>query len=128
MIEIFTRLIPEAFLLVLSAHVFTKTALDKKKYILSSILFGISNYIIRSLPIDYGIHIVLGFIIFAVIITYIVGINPLKSIQVVFISTILIMLSEVINVGIINYVFRGNENKIGTCTFNRTGHRRALYI
>lgn len=110
LIEVFIRLIPEALLLIFAAHAFSKTVVNKKKYLISSILFGIGNYLIRCLPIDYGIHSVLGFILFATLISNINKINIIKSIQVVFISTIIMFFSEGINVAIIQFILKKDIN------------------
>lgn len=111
-IEIFLRLIPEAFLLVFAAHVIAKSSIVKKRYVLSSILFGTTNYFIRLLPIDYGIHSVLGIIIFVVLITNINKINVIRAIQAVLINTLIMFFCEGINVAIIQFVLKKDINKI----------------
>lgn len=103
-IEVILRLIPEALLLIFAAHVFTKTAINKKHYFLSSILLGSITYLVRSLPIEYGIHSVLGFILFVTLLTSINKINIIKAIQGVFISTIIMFFSEGVNVLIIQFI------------------------
>ena len=45
--EFIVRLIPEAFIFMFAAYTFSKTKLDKKRYLLSSILLGISVFFVR---------------------------------------------------------------------------------
>jgi hypothetical protein len=108
LIEIILRLIPEALILIFAAHAFTKTTINKKRYFLSCILLGGITYLIRSLPIEYGIHSVLGFILFVTLLTSINKINIIKSIRAVFISVIIMFFSEGINVLIIQFVLNKN--------------------
>ena len=111
-IELFLRLIPEAFLLIFAAYVFSKTPVNKGRYILSSILFGSINYFIRLLPIDYGIHSVLGLILFVILLTNINKINVIKSIQAVFINTITMFICEGVNVIIIQFILKKDMNLV----------------
>lgn len=103
-IEFILRAIPEAFLVIFAIYIFSKTEINKKKYLVTSIVFSIIIYITRLLPINYGVHMILSvlFLLF-IIVSYnkIDAINGIKSI----IFTYLVQLvSEAINVFILNII------------------------
>ena len=62
LIEFLLRFIPESFLFLLAAYVFSNKKIEKKLYIVSSFAIAISMYLIRLLPIQFGIHSVMGVI------------------------------------------------------------------
>lgn len=104
--ELSLRGIPEAFLFVLGVYAFSKNYLDKKRWVLSSLLYAAVVYFIRSLPIHYGVHIILN--IFAIIIITI-NINKIdlnNAIQMNIITFILQLVCEVINIVIIKNIFK----------------------
>jgi hypothetical protein len=104
-IELFFRMIPESFLFVYATYVFSKKNIALKTFILSSILLGISTYVIRLLPIHSGINNILSMAVFIVLSVNVNRIDLVKSIKVVFMSTILGFICEGINVLLIKYVF-----------------------
>lgn len=111
-IELFLRLIPESFLFIFAGYAFSKNVIDKNRYILSSVILGITGYLVRLLPIDYGIHSVLTLIIDILLITNINKINVVKSIQAGIISTIFMFISEGINIFIIQFILKKDLNVI----------------
>jgi hypothetical protein len=111
-IELFLRLIPEGFLFIFAAYVFSKTTINRNKYILSSILLGTIGYFIRFFPIDYGVHSVLTLILYIVLVTNINKINIVKSIQTGIINMIFLFICEGINVFIIQFIFKRDLNII----------------
>jgi hypothetical protein len=112
MIELFLRLVPEALFLILAGYAFSKTKVNRSKYILSSILFGSINYLIRLLPIDYGVHTILGLICYVILLNKINNISLIKAIQVSFISTIIMFICEGISIAIIQFVLKKDVNAI----------------
>lgn len=63
-LDILGRGIPESFLLMLGIYAITKTPINKKKYVYSSIIACLMLYFIRKLPINFGVHtIIMMFII-----------------------------------------------------------------
>lgn len=111
-IELFLRLIPEGFLFMFAAYAFSKTTIDRNKYILSSILLGTIGYLIRFFPIDYGVHSILSLILYIVLATNINKINIVKSIQAGLITVILEFIFEGINVVVIQNIFKKDINVI----------------
>lgn len=111
--EFIVRGIPEEFLFILAVHVFSKTRINLKKYILSSILFWIIVFLIRSfLPIQYGIHTILNLIMLIILTSTINKIDIIKSIQSGLITIILGFISEGIVIAFIQFVLKKDLNSI----------------
>jgi len=105
LLEVFFRAIPECSLMVFSTYTFSKVAINKWRYSLSSILLVIIIYIIRCLPINFGMHTVLAFITSIVLSVSISRIDFFQSIKAVAFTVILEFICEGINIFIILYVF-----------------------
>ena len=112
MIEFFLRAIPEEFLLIFAIHAFSKTSINMKKYMTSSILLVITIYLIRLLPIQFGIHTILGLIVCIILTVNINKIGIIKSIQASIITMILEFICEGINIFIIEYVFKADVSYV----------------
>jgi len=112
LLEFFTRGLPEAFIFILAAYAFSKKIINIQKYIISSLLFVILVYTIRSLPIHYGVHAILNIFIFIVITVNINKIELIKSMRAGIIAIILEFLCEGINVLIIQYIFKADINYV----------------
>lgn len=108
--EFFVRAIPEAFLLLLAIHAFSKTAIDLKKYLLSGALASAMIYLIRVLPIQYGVHTLLALMMLITIVKYINKIDIIKVIRGGIISFILCFIFEAINVSFIQFVLKKDLN------------------
>ena len=108
LLEFFLRGLPEGFLLIFAAYAFSKTVISKKKYIISSIIFVIAVYLIRLLPIQYGVHSILNIIVIIVLAVNVNKISIFKSIQGSIMAMILGFICEGINVFIIQYIFKAD--------------------
>lgn len=111
-LEFFIRVIPESFLIIFAVYTFSKTAIEVKKYFLSSIILAIMTFMIRSLPIHYGIHTILCIIVIILLICNINKIDIIKSIQAVIITIILQFICEGINVFMIQNIFKLDINYV----------------
>lgn len=112
LLEFFFRAIPEAFLLIFAIYAFSKTAINIKKYLISSILLVILAYSIRFLPIQFGVHTILSFVVMIVLIVNINKINIIKTIQSSIIVIILEFICEAINMIIIQNIFKMDLNYV----------------
>ena len=108
LLEVFLRALPEGFLVIFAVYAFSKTAISVKRYIISSILYVISVYLIRLLPIQYGVHTILNIIVIIVLTVNINKIIIIKSIQASIMAVILLFICEGINMIIIKYIFKVN--------------------
>ena len=112
LLEFFVRGLPEAFLIIFAAYAFSKNAVNMKKYLLSSGLLAIMVYLIRLLPIQFGVNTILSIIVIIVITVNINRIDIIKSIKAVVIAVILELVCEGINVFIIQDIIRADINYI----------------
>ena len=108
LLELFFRGLPEGFLIILAVYAFSKTAINKKKYIVASISLVIAVYLIRLLPIQYGVHTILNLIVVIVLTVNINKIDIIKSIQGGIMTIILEFICEGINMFIIQYIFKAD--------------------
>lgn len=112
LLEFILRSIPEEFIFILAVHAFSKVAINKKKYILSGIIFSIAVYFIRLLPIEYGVHTLLSLIALIIIVNCINRINMVKVIRSSIIVFIIAFVFEGINVAFIQFVLKKDLNTI----------------
>lgn len=101
-IEFILRAIPESFLVIFAIYVFSKTEIDKKKYLVTSIGFSIIIYIARALPINYGVHMILSVLFLLFIIVTYNKIEVMNSIKSIIFTYLVQLISEAINVLILN--------------------------
>lgn len=98
-IELFLRLIPEGILYAFAMYAFTNTKkIDIKKILICGILLGISIYLIRFLPIHFGVHTILFLMIYIFISVKIIQVEVLNAIAYGLIMVITLFISEWINV------------------------------
>lgn len=108
LLEFFLRGLPEEFLIIFGVYAFSKTAINIKRYIITSISFVTIVYLIRFLPIQYGVHTILGLIVTIILIVNINKIDIIKAIQASIMTIILEFICEGINVFIIKKVFKAD--------------------
>ena len=99
MFEFVIRSIPEVFVFMFAAYAFSKTKIDKKIYILSSLLLAVAVFVIRALPINYGVHTILN-----ISFNSINKIEIISSVKAAIIMAIILFASEGINVFILKFL------------------------
>ena len=112
LIELILRGLPEAFILMFAAHLFFNKPLEKQPYIISSFLFGALGFLIRFLPIHYGVHIILNLFIYILLLVNILNFDLNKAVSASIITFMLQITSEALNVIIIEYIFMVDINLI----------------
>lgn len=110
--EFIVRGIPEEFLFVLAVHAFSKTGINIKKYLLSGVSFWIIEYLIRLLPIQYGIHSILSLIALIILVSFVNKIDVIKSIRSGIIIFIISFILEGLNISFIHFVLKKDLNSI----------------
>lgn len=101
-IEFFLRTIPEGFLFILAIYVFSEINIDRKKYIISSLVFSSSVYIIRLLPINYGVHMILSVLVLLFISIAYNKVEAIQSVKSIIILYMIQLISEAVNVLLLN--------------------------
>lgn len=112
LLEFFLRGLPEGFLIIFAVYVFSRTVINIKRYIVSSIILIISIYLIRLLPIQYGVHIILNIIVVIILSVNVSKIGIIKSIQTSLMTVLLEFICEGINVLFIKSIFKVNISYI----------------
>lgn len=101
-IEFFLRTIPEGFLFIFAIYVFSELNIDRKKYIISSLVFSSSVYIIRLLPINYGVHMILSVLVLLFISIAYNKVEAIQSVKSIIILYMIQLISEAVNVLLLN--------------------------
>lgn len=112
LIECIFRLIPESFLMILSIYIFSKTEIDRKSYLKASIALAALIFIVRKLPINYGVHTIVCMIITICTISYISNIDMVMGIKGTILAYIFLFICEGINLFILKAVFKGEIENI----------------
>lgn len=107
--------IPQSMLTVLAVHIFTKTKIHLKKYLLLSFICAIAAYLIRFLPIAIGVNTVL--VLFVIIIEFEFTYKPKLSeliciITSVIVTFLMIVISEILNMLLLTTIY-GQSHAIG---------------
>lgn len=104
--EVMFRTIPEAFIFIFACYAFSRTKIDRDRYIVSSILFAVTIYFIRLLPINYGIHTILDIVIMNALMYMINRVNIILSIKSSIIATIILLFLEGLNMLILSFILK----------------------
>lgn len=107
-IEFFLRAIPEAILLILMGYAFDGKSINKRNLCISTILLAIAAYLVRALPIHFGVHTTILIILYVLITVSINKLDVIKSISAVLISATMLFMCEWINVYVLTRLFKFN--------------------
>lgn len=103
-IEFLLRGIPEGFLYILGVYIFSKIKIDKKKYMIASLITAVVVYCVRLLPIDYGVHTILTILFIIFLTIFYNNIDQIKVIRATIITFIIQFLSEGINMAVLKII------------------------
>lgn len=111
-LEFMVRGIPEGFLFMLAAHVFAKNAIQKERYILSSLLDAVLIYLCRFLPIQHGADFILNLFLLIALTVIINRIDIINAIKSGIISILLEFICEGANVFVLQVILKKDLNVI----------------
>ena len=94
LLEFFLRTIPESFILIMALFILCDVKIKVKPYIISSILYGVCQYFIRILPINYGINTIIRIFVMILIMNQICKVEIILAIKSSLIITIVLFLLE----------------------------------
>jgi len=97
LLEFFLRGIPEGYLFIFAGYTFSKTKLNTKKLIFSGFVLGVIGYLVRFLPISFGVHSVLILIACIVMLNTWHKIPLIKAISAGMIIMIIAFSAEIVN-------------------------------
>ena len=93
-LSLITRMIPEAFIIIYSIYILTKSKVNIKRILISSIIGGIGIYIIRLLPIHFGVHTILSIMMYIVLAVKLNKIDMYKAITITLVSIIILFVLD----------------------------------
>lgn len=105
-IEFFLRGVPEGFLVILAIYVFSNTPIDKKKYIITSLISVFILVLVKMLPVTYGVHTIINIGLIIVVAVFINKINKIKAIKSALAFTICQFIAEALNLFLIQNVLK----------------------
>lgn len=108
LIELLIKGMPEGIISIFGLFILTKTKFDLKKFLFSSISLIFLTYLIRFLPLSYGVNTMLSLLVIIVIAVVLNSIDLSKSIKATLIIAAIIILSETITVGFMQ-IYLGKE-------------------
>jgi hypothetical protein len=109
--ELLIKGVPEGFLDVLSIYVLTGTRIKAKSYVIQSIITILVIYLIRLLPIIYGVNSILALTFFAIFFAIFYKMDFSRVIKAAIITIIIIFLSEMINVFLLRLIFGSEQTQ-----------------
>ena len=119
-LELVFRAIPESFALIFGMYIFSNTTIKLSNYIISSLILASSAYLVRFLPITYGINTIISIIVLIGISIYISNNTLLRAVRGGILSIVLLFICEGINMLILQsiygegltYIFKNPTTKI----------------
>jgi hypothetical protein len=112
LIDFILRLIPEGFLFVFAGYVFSNTPIKKDKLFLSGTLVSVSIFVVRSLPVHFGVHTLMMIAVNTFVFTTINKIEVIRAISAILISVVLMFILEGVNVFVLSSVVRIDIEKL----------------
>ncbi|GAA0069657.1 hypothetical protein UT300003_11800 [Clostridium sardiniense] len=113
-LEFVVRGIPEGILFIFSVYVFSNTKIESGKFIISSLSLAIATFLVRMLPISYGIHTILNIIVLVIIATVIIKVSIIDAIRSGILTAILMFVCEGMNMGLIQITHGSDMERIFT--------------
>ncbi|EHK2440698.1 hypothetical protein KCL46_000716 [Clostridium perfringens] len=107
-LELLVRGIPEAFLMVLAAYCFANKKVNRKNYVVSSLIIALVVYLVRFLPISYGVHTILNVFVLIFLIFNINKIDLIASIRASILILMILFVCEGLNIWFVQYVLNKN--------------------
>ena len=111
-IEFFFRGLPEGFLFIFAVYAFSHKKLKIKNFLFSGIIIAIIVYLIRMLPIHFGVHVLVSMIFIIYVSVIINGIDIKESIKGTMLVILLEFLCEMVNVFIIQKLIKHDIDMI----------------
>lgn len=94
--DLFLRVIPESLIFIWGICIISNNVISKKRYIIYCALMSIEVFIVRSLPIHFGVHTIITDI-FVICLLIIAGFSINTAIRNTLLATLLLLISELFN-------------------------------
>ena len=113
-LNLFMRIIPESLMIILASYAFSRKQFNAKFYVISSMIHAICTFLIKGLPINPVMQMVLSAVVAVLLIITINKIPPLNSIVSVLICFVLSLVFEVVNLVFLQSFLKVDAQKIFT--------------
>lgn len=100
LIELLVKGLPEGLITIFGVFALTKTKLDSKKFVISSAIFVFLTYLIRLLPLSYGVNIMLSLLVVMLLSVIFINVELSKAIKANLIIVAIIIVSETVTIGL----------------------------
>ncbi|OFI01556.1 hypothetical protein CLOACE_20730 [Clostridium acetireducens DSM 10703] len=114
--EFFFRTILESFLLILAAYLLSYKSINKKLCFISAILLSLTVYLVRMLPIYYGVHTIINIMIYILLLVSINKITIIKAIPISLGISVILSMCEFINFIVIERLLKIKVSLINNST------------
>lgn len=121
-IDFFLRLIPETFIFIWGVYTVSNKTISKKRHIIYCILISIEIYVLRLLPIHFGVHTIINDI-FVICLLIIAGISINTAIRNTLLMSLTLLISEFFNIVLLKMLNINTEVQ-----FEILGVRSLLFI
>jgi hypothetical protein len=119
-IEFFFSLVPEMLIFTWGIYVVTRELFNVKNYILSSIVMALLVFLVRELPIYFGVHMIINIIV-AISFMVFINIPIVKAIYSTLLMFFILSISEFLNIILLGLlkidVNNSFTNPVTKCTF-----------
>ncbi|MVX64082.1 hypothetical protein GKZ28_10315 [Clostridium chromiireducens] len=119
-LEFIVRTIPEALVYIFAGYIFSNKEIKVIRYLTSSLLLAVITFFIRMLPINYGVHTILIIITQIIVLVCVSKIDTILSIRSSIITTICLFVTEVLNMLVLNVIFKEQLESIMLDTWLKT--------
>lgn len=110
--DILLRVVPEVVLFTWASYCISTTKINRKSFVLSCLILGIGCYLIKSLPITFGINSLLIVLLVISVNIWINRISRIKAIKTSVFVYIVMFFSEVITIIIFQVLLKVNLSEI----------------
>lgn len=94
----------QGFAYCLGIYAFCVKKIEKSKYLLSSLIFIIISYIMRLLPVSFGVHTILNLICLFLLAILYLKMPALSTIRAILVITVLLLMTELLSVYLITVI------------------------
>ena len=111
-IDVVLRIIPEVMIIILAGYAVSKKEMNLKLYLFSSFLLALISFVFKTLPISAALPMILTVISAVIILVFINKIKIIHAIISAISCFILIILSEGVNLFVLEKILLINTNEI----------------
>ncbi len=99
----------QAFIIVFGIYTFNRQKIERKKYLLTSIMFAVITFLVRQLPISFGVHTIINMLIFIITCIVLLKMPAIKVIRSMSIVFVLLLVSEMVGMLFASVMFGNNR-------------------